>query len=274
MERKNGGSHRVEPYFHFASSDVNSVKEYHTVQAVAIFLANAIFCFDVDTFLSLVERTKVTGIETAASEKDGEKIGGISNDDLIIEQILAGDADLYEEIIFRYKRRVFSIARHFFRSPETVEDIVQETFTKAYFSLGTYRRGATCEQWLARIAVNNCYDELRRRKKRGESLITDLTENETAFLETRMAGMAFAAKMGEAERERAAEIAEKLLGRLSPEDRLVMTLLHCEENSVRDISRLTGWSEAKVKIRAFRARNVMRRVLARLKLTERRLSGG
>jgi RNA polymerase sigma-70 factor (ECF subfamily) len=217
---------------------------------------------------------KVTGTEIVASTQGKENTVVASSDDLIIEQILEGNTDLFEEIIARYKRRIFAIARHFFRSPETVEDIVQETFTKAYFSLGSYRRGATCEQWLARIAVNNCYDELRRRKKRGESLITDLTENETAFLETRMAGSAFEANLTEAGRERAAEIAEKLLDRLSPEDRLIMTLLHCEENSVREISRLTGWSEAKVKIRAFRARNLMRRVLARLKLTERRLSGG
>lgn len=213
----------------------------------------------------------VTEITASGQEEDNNCRD--SGDDLIIEQILTGREDRYEEIISRYKRRVFAIARHFFRSPETVEDIVQETFTKAYFSLASYRRGATFEQWLARIAVNNCYDELRRRRKRSESLITDLTENETTFLELRMAGTAFEVGQDETARERAAEIAEKLLDRLAPEDRLVMTLLHCEENSVKEIARLTGWSEAKVKIRAFRARNMMRRALARLKLTERRLSG-
>ncbi|NDD65366.1 MAG: sigma-70 family RNA polymerase sigma factor [Acidobacteria bacterium] len=215
----------------------------------------------------------MTGTEIAESARDGERLDNVVTDDLLIERILAGESDLYGEIITRYRRRVFTIARHFFRSPETVEDIAQETFTKAYFSLASYRRGATCEQWLARIAVNNCYDELRRRKKRGESLISDLTENETVFLETRMAGSAFEASLTEAEQERAAEIAEKLLARLSAEDRLIMTLLHCEENSVREIAKLTGWSEAKVKIRAFRARNLMRRILARLKLTEQRRSG-
>jgi len=213
----------------------------------------------------------VTEITASGQEEDNNCRD--SGDDLIIEQILTGREDRYEEIISRYKRRVFAIARHFFRSPETVEDIVQDPFTKAYFSLASYRRGSTFEQWLARIAVNNCYDELRRRRKRSESLITDLTENETTFLELRMAGTAFEVGQDETARERAAEIAEKLLDRLAPEDRLVMTLLHCEENSVKEIARLTGWSEAKVKIRAFRARNMMRRALARLKLTERRLSG-
>jgi len=221
----------------------------------------------------------VAGVEITESGGEAERspahdqlAGDLPPDDLLIEQILAGEVDLFAEIITRHRRRIFSIARHFFRSPETVEDIVQETFTKSYFSLGSYRGGATFEHWLARIAVNNCYDELRRRKKRGESLLTDLTEDESSFLEMKMAGPAFAQLTTDAERERAAEIAGKLLERLSPEDRLILTLLHGKDNSVREIASLTGWSEAKVKIRAFRARNAMRHALRRLNLTEQRKS--
>jgi RNA polymerase sigma-70 factor (ECF subfamily) len=211
----------------------------------------------------------VTGTEIAESGSDEGREGV---DDQLVSRILAGETELFGEIISRHRRRIFSIARHFFRSPETVEDIVQETFTKSYFSLGSYRGGATFEHWLARIAVNNCYDELRRRKKRGESLLTDLTDDESTFLEMKMSGPAFEQLSNDAERERAAEITGKLLEKLSPEDRLILTLLHCEDNSVREISILTGWSEAKVKIRAFRARNAMRRALRRLNLTEQRIS--
>src|SRR5690349_15531351 len=96
----------------------------------------------------------------------------ITPDDRLIEMTLNGDESAFESLLLRHHRRVFSIARRFFRSRETVEDIVQETFSKAFFSLASYRRGATFEQWLARIAVNNCYDELRRRKKRNGALIT------------------------------------------------------------------------------------------------------
>lgn len=194
------------------------------------------------------------------------------SDDSLIEQTLAGDSTAFEILIGRHQRRIFSIARHFFRSPETVEDIVQETFAKSYFSLSSYRGGATFEQWLARIAVNNCYDELRRRKKRGESLLTDLSEDEESYLESKMAKPAFEIHFQEAERERAAEITDKLLQKLPPEDRLILTLLHCEDNSVKEISQLMSWSEAKVKIRAFRARNALRKALARLNLTEQRKS--
>lgn len=192
------------------------------------------------------------------------------SDDSLIELTLNGDQSAFEILVARHNRRVFSIARHFFRSPETVEDIVQETFAKAFFSLSSYRRGASFEQWLAKIAVNNCYDELRRRKKRSESLITELSEDDESWLENKMAGPAFDIHFNEAERDRASEIAGKLLHKLSVEDRLILILLHGEDNSVKDISRMLGWSEAKVKIRAFRARHAMRRALARLNLTEKR----
>jgi RNA polymerase sigma-70 factor (ECF subfamily) len=191
-------------------------------------------------------------------------------DDSLIELTLNGEQSAFEILVSRHSRRVFSIARHFFRSPETVEDIVQETFAKAFFSLSSYRRGASFEQWVARIAVNNCYDELRRRKKRSESLITELSDDDESWLENKLARPAFDIHFNEAERSRAAEIAKKLLDRLSVEDRLILILLHGEDNSVKEISHMLGWSEAKVKIRAFRARHAMRRALARLNLTEKR----
>lgn len=80
-----------------------------------------------------------------------------TSDDYLIEMTLEGDESAFETLLQRHHRRVYSIARRFFRTRETVEDIVQETFSKAFFSLGTYRRGAAFDQWLAKIAVNNCY---------------------------------------------------------------------------------------------------------------------
>jgi RNA polymerase sigma-70 factor, ECF subfamily len=191
-------------------------------------------------------------------------------DDTLIELTLNGEQSAFEILVSRHNRRVFSIARHFFRSPETSEDIVQETFAKAFFSLSSYRRGASFEQWLAKIAVNNCYDELRRRKKRSESLITELSEDEENWLESKLAGSSFEIHFNEAERGRAAEITQKLLLRLSVEDRMILVLLHGEDNTVKEIAQMLGWSEAKVKIRAFRARHAMRRALTRLTLMEKR----
>jgi RNA polymerase sigma-70 factor, ECF subfamily len=213
------------------------------------------------TFDGLLEEKPSLDLQQGATE---------ITDDALIDETLGGNQSAFEVLVSRHSRRVFSIARHFFRNPETVEDIAQETFAKAFFSLSSYRHGASFEQWLAKIAVNNCYDELRRRKKRSESLITELSEDDESWLENKLAGPAFEIHFNDAERNRAAEIANKLLMKLTVEDRLILMLLHGEDHSVKEISQMLGWSEAKVKIRAFRARHAMRRALTRLNLTERR----
>jgi len=210
------------------------------------------------------------GVGSAETELVQFNAMPLTADDFLIEKTLNGDEAAFESLLRKHHKRVFSIARRFFRSRETVEDIVQETFSKAFFSLASYRRGATFEQWLAKIAVNNCYDELRRRKKRSESLITDLSDDEEYWLESKLSQSAFDIHLSENEREIAAEISGKLLAGLSPEDRLVLTLLHAENNTIREIAHVTGWSEAKVKIRAFRARHAMRKAFARLRKAEER----
>jgi len=191
-------------------------------------------------------------------------------DDELIERVLMGESNTYEYLFQRHLRRIITIAWHFFRSKETVDDITQETFAKAYFSLASYRHGASFEQWLAKIAINNCYDELRRRKKRSEMLITDLTEDETNWLENKLSANSFEEFVGRHDRQNASEVINKLLTKLSVEDKLVLTLLHVHDYSIREIAQMLDWSEAKVKIRAFRARDNLRRVFQKLTLTEQR----
>lgn len=192
------------------------------------------------------------------------------SDDVLVELSIQGDHQAFEGLVDRYKRRVFAIARHFFRQPETVEDIAQETFTKAYFALHSYQRGASLEYWLARITVNNCYDELRRRKSRGELTVSDLSDDEINWVDNKLSQVSLNRHLQIGEREIAYEITRKLLSKLSNEDRTILILLHAEEYSVAEISKLIGWSEAKVKIRAFRARHAMRKLLQRLQLIEER----
>jgi RNA polymerase sigma factor (sigma-70 family) len=192
-------------------------------------------------------------------------------DDALVEATLQGDEAAFESLVQKHARRVFTIARHFFKSQETVEDIAQETFTKAFVSLQSYRRGASFGHWLARIAVNNCYDELRRRKKRSEYLFTEMSEEDGTWLESTLAPSSLDAHYREQDHSKATEAAMHILEPLSAEDQLVLVLLHSEELSVREIADLTGWSEAKVKIRAFRARQAARRQLKRLSARASRL---
>jgi RNA polymerase sigma-70 factor, ECF subfamily len=172
-----------------------------------------------------------------------------------------GDEAAFEELFRRHRRRVALIASRFFRQREQVEEVVQESFAKAFFALAEFGGGrdASFAAWLARIAFNVSYDELRRQKRRPEGALEDLTEEESATLAERL-------RDGGANAEGRAvsrDLAAKLLARLSPEDRLVLVLLEVEGLSVAEIAGLLGWTGSKVKVRAHRARAHLRRVLER-----------
>ncbi|HEX8560421.1 MAG TPA: sigma-70 family RNA polymerase sigma factor [Pyrinomonadaceae bacterium] len=171
-----------------------------------------------------------------------------------------GDEPAFEELFMRHRRRVALIAGRFFRERAQIEEVVQESFAKAFFALGefTNRRDGSFAAWLARIAFNACYDELRRQRRRPEGALEELTEGEEARLRERLeAG-------GDAEgRAVTRDLASKLLARLPPEDRLVLVLLDAEGMSVAEIAELKGWTASKVKVRAHRARARLRGVLER-----------
>lgn len=182
-----------------------------------------------------------------------------ASDRELVTLVLDGSQPAFEALFERYKLKVSLIAGRFFR--DHVEDIVQEVFTRAYFALPEFSdQGAETSlgPWLSRIAFNTSYDELRRRARRPERVVSNLSESEV------QAVRAFAADDAHVSIESAAisrDLANKLLDRLPPEDRLVLVLLDVEGLSVGEISHLMGWSVAKVKIRIFRARSDLRRVL-------------
>jgi RNA polymerase sigma-70 factor (ECF subfamily) len=173
----------------------------------------------------------------------------------------SGDERAFEELFLRHRRRVALIASRFFRQRQQIEEVVQETFTKAFFALGEFsnRQGGSFAAWLARIAFNACYDELRRQKRRPEgALLSEVTEEESARLRERLRD-----ERGAESAAVSRDLAAKLLARLSAEDRLVLVMLDAEGLSVAEIAGLLGWSQSKVKVRAHRARASLRRVLER-----------
>lgn len=183
--------------------------------------------------------------------------------ELVTRAARGDDEEAFEELFKRHRRRVALIAGRFFRQREQIEEIVQEAFTKAYFALNDFsnQQEASFASWLARITFNTCYDELRRLKRRPESSLSDVTEEEAAWLtaQSRTVGTERNVETTAISRD----LAAKLLARLSPEDRLVLVMLDAEGMSVAEISKLNKWSISKVKVRAHRARASLRRVLER-----------
>jgi len=185
----------------------------------------------------------------------------------LVDQARQGDEPAFEELFNRHRRRVAVIAGRFFHQREQIEEIIQETFTKVYFALDSYTNSETDDDslfagWIARIAFNTCYDELRRIKRRAESLASDLSEEETGWLEKRLRTDVRSDDAESSSVRR--DLARKLLARLGAEDRLVLVLLNAEDMSVNEIARLMNWSPSKVKVRAHRARAALRRHLRKL----------
>ena len=184
-----------------------------------------------------------------------------ATDESLVEAVRDGDDSAFEQIFDRHRRRISRMVGRFFNRPERVEEILQEVFTKVFFALGTYSadRGPAFGAWLSRVAINTCYDELRRTRSRPEGSITDITSEETVWLNTQ-AGTRSIGRDAESE-VISRDLANKLLARLSADDRIVLMLLDAEELSVAEIAVVMGWKISKVKVRAHRARQSLRRVL-------------
>jgi RNA polymerase sigma-70 factor (ECF subfamily) len=178
----------------------------------------------------------------------------------LIAAVLKGDAASFEPLIEKYSPRVFATARRYARRESEVEDIVQEVWLKAYQKLKSFRGEAPFEHWLMRLAVRTCYDFLRSHQRNRESAFSDLSEPEDDWLERFIHQPGTVREDSDAARQ----LVQRVLQHLSPPARLVITLLEIEDRSVKEISRLTGWSVPLVKVRAFRARGEMRKILARM----------
>jgi RNA polymerase sigma-70 factor, ECF subfamily len=174
----------------------------------------------------------------------------VPTDERLVSATLTGDDEAFGELVRRYKRRVFSIVARYVRNSNELDDVCQEIFFKVYQNLGKYRGDAPFEHWMSKIAVNACYDTLRKQRRK---------ENEVPLDDVEFALSDPSSE--EIPSNEAWEILRHALAKLSPKDRLVITLLNLEEKSVREVSALTGWSESNVKVRAFRARNELKKIL-------------
>ena len=178
----------------------------------------------------------------------------------LIAAVLKGDTASFEPLVQKYSARLFGMARRYARRESEVEDIVQDIWLKAFGNLNTFRGEAPFEHWLMRLAVRTCYDSLRSHRRNRETTFTELTEPEEDWLD-RFISEPESARV---DAEGARQLVGRLLEQLSPSARLIITLAGIEERSPKEIAKLTGWSVSMVKVRAFRARAEMRKLLSRI----------
>jgi RNA polymerase sigma-70 factor (ECF subfamily) len=174
-----------------------------------------------------------------------------------LQQVRQGDQDAARALVERLYPQVIRIVRSHLPRRMAEEDLAQEIFTKLFLRLEQYqpRPGVPFEHWVSRLAVRTCLDALRSERRRPELRWSDLSEEETIWLEFMLSETSTSS---EPTASGAHEIVEKLLAQLTPQDRLVISLLDLQQRSVREIAQFTGWSVTLVKVRAFRARRKLR----------------
>jgi RNA polymerase sigma-70 factor (ECF subfamily) len=199
----------------------------------------------------------------AVRRKTAWSLAERSDDDLIAE-VLEGRTDAFTELSGRHRQRVVRLCQRFFSDPELAHDLAQECFLRAFTALESFRREMPFGAWLRAIVVNLCYDELRRRRRRPEELIPDFSAPEAQWIQLVNDASPEEIVSAAEQRREAHDLAHRLLDALKPEDRTVLILKDSEEMSVTEIAGILGWSEAKVKIRAFRARQTLRKQAERM----------
>ena len=189
---------------------------------------------------------------TAAVLKPTAKVTGVTDDRELVRRAQAGNKEAFEELVRRHQHRVFAVAGGILRRREDVEDIAQQVFVKAYFSLKRFDQRAAFSTWLYKITVNECWDLLRKKKVRPLLYESDLSEEQ-------------AQQFSSSERldSRAEDISDKLeaqqqienlLQSLDERDRMMLILKEVEGFAIEEIAEILELNANTVKVRLFRAR--------------------
>jgi RNA polymerase sigma-70 factor (ECF subfamily) len=192
-------------------------------------------------FFAAVERP-ATSVENSRMDDSADRTD--------IAATLGGDAEAYRRIVQRYQSSIARRMRRLTPDITQTEELVQDVFVEAYFSLRKYSGRAPFEHWLNKIATRVGYAYLK--KRRGNEKWIESSGNSEPI----------AINAGEA--LEATDTLDQVMSRLSPRDRLVLTLLHLEERTVAETARLTGWSRVLVKVQAHRARARLRKLVEKI----------
>ena len=179
------------------------------------------------------------------------RAAGMLVDQELIERARTGDAAAFNQIVLAYRKRILGTISRLIGRPDDVEDVGQEVFVRLYYSLDQLRTAEVFEPWLYRLTVNACYDYLRRAKRRSESRMADLSEQQVMKADALAGG-----RQQDEERQKGQtrEFVSALFEHVSEEDRLLLTLKEVEGLTLKELEKVYKVSENALKVRLFRAR--------------------
>lgn len=179
----------------------------------------------------------------------------------LVKRAQGGEDAAYNQLIQAYRKRILGTIGRLIGKPEDVEDVAQEVFVRLYFSLDQLREPEMFEPWLHRLTVNSAYDYLRKQRRRNESRMSDLSEQQVVMAD------AVASSNRNIEDNRKAQVRElvgSLLSEVSEEDRLLLTLKEVEGLSLKELGKVYKVNENALKVRLFRARQRVLKAFGRL----------
>ena len=195
---------------------------------------------------------ELAGKVEASQQTEGEAERGL------IRRAQRGDRMAFDTLVRRYDQEVLRMALRIVRSPDEAQDLYQEAFLKVYRSIGQFRLEARFSTWLYRVVMNVCLDHLRRQKTRNEVPAGENDDGEVSYAETLKEDRP---GLNPERAFQSGEITRRLdaaLCRLSPKERMVFELKHCQGLKLRDIGDLCGTSEEAAKNSLFRALQKLR----------------
>ena len=172
----------------------------------------------------------------------------------LIRRAQKGDSAAFNEVVLAYRKRILGTIARLIARPDDVEDVGQEVFLRLYFSLDQLRSPEVFEPWLYRLTVNAAYDYLRKQRRRQESRMADLTEQQVMIADAVAGG-----KLDQEDRrkQQLRETIEALLCSVSEEDRILLTLKEVEGLSLKELEAIYKVNENALKVRLFRARQTV-----------------
>jgi RNA polymerase sigma factor (sigma-70 family) len=183
-----------------------------------------------------------------------------------IESVKQGDEAAAATLMEHLYPLVLKLVRSYRARRVQEEDLTQMVFLKVFTRLETYSGKVPLEHWVSRVAVNTCLNQLKAEKVRPELRWADMSEEECHVVETLHKTQA---ELHPSKSLAAREVVEILMDQLKPKDRLLVQLIHLEEKSIKEVQQITGWSKPVIKVRAFRARQKLKKLWRQVEFEEK-----
>jgi RNA polymerase sigma-70 factor (ECF subfamily) len=183
-------------------------------------------------------------------------------DQEIVRRVLDGDGEAYRILVDRHRGLVIGVLSRMGGGPDRAEELAQETFVRAYQGLSGFRGEARFSTWLIQIALHVARNQLKRERRQAKVVSLDELQEREGFDSDRLRDTrpGYAPDDG-VERRELGERLSRALDELPPSYREVFVLKHVQEMSYEEISSITGDSVGSLKVRAHRARGILRDAL-------------